>query len=301
MRRVGLALLAVVVAGSAGCSVRRTAIDMVADTLAASGETFASDDDPDLIRDATPFSLKLMESILTETPEHRGLLTALCRGFAQYAYAFVELDAERVEDRNFSRSMAIKRRARNLYLRARDYGLRGLETAHPGFAAAIRKDAKAAETLGSEEVELAFWSGMAWCAAVALSKDDPVLVGDLPLGEALVRRAFALEPDFDHGAIHQFLIPFEGGRPPAMGGSCAQARSHFQRAVELTEGLSAAPYVAFAETVCVQQQGRAEFEAMLKRALSIDADARPAWRLSNTILQRRARRLLEQAEDLFPE
>jgi len=274
---------------------------MIADTLAGSGTTFASDDDPDLIRDALPFSLKLMESVLAETPEHRGLLSALCRGFALYAKAFVEVEADRVEDRSFRRSVEIKRRARNLYLRARDYGLRGLEVAHPGFAGAVRASTQAASVLGPEDVELAYWTGVTWCAAAALSKDDPGLVSELPQGEALVRRAFALEPDYDQGAIHQFLITFEGGRPASMGGSLEKARAHFRRAVELTGGQSAAPYVALAEAVCVQLQDRREFESMLKQALAIDPAARPAWRLANLIFQRRARRLLEQADDLFLE
>ena len=153
--------------------------------------------------------------------------------------------------------------------------------------------------LGAGDVEATFWTGMAWCAAVALSKDDPRLMSELPLGEALVRRAFALEPDFDRGAIHQFLITFEGAKPAAMGGSEAKAREHFRRAVALSEGLSAAPYVSLAETVCLQKQDRKEFEAMLQKALAVDVTRRPEIRLSNRILQQRARWLLGQADALF--
>jgi len=40
------------------------ATNRIADTLAASGTTCASDDDLELIEAALPFSLKLMESVL---------------------------------------------------------------------------------------------------------------------------------------------------------------------------------------------------------------------------------------------
>jgi tetratricopeptide (TPR) repeat protein len=305
MHRPGLCLrrtaaVLALAAAASGCSVRKSAIAMVADTLAGAGSVYSADDDPELVREATPFSLKLMEAVLAETPEHRALLTALCRGFAQYAYAFVELDAKGLEEKDYARSVALKRRARNLYLRARDYGLRGLEAAHPGFAKSLRADApRAASALAAEDVEAAFWTGLAWSAAVSLSKDDPAILGDLPLAEALVRRAFALDPDHDAGAIHQFLLTFEGARPVAMGGSEAKAREHFRRAVELSGGLSAAPYVSLAETVSVQKQDRKEFEALLRQALAIDVTRRPEWRLVNLVLQQRARWLLEQADVLF--
>ena len=35
----------------------------------------------ELVREAVPFSLKLIESLLAESPRHRGLLLAACKGF----------------------------------------------------------------------------------------------------------------------------------------------------------------------------------------------------------------------------
>src|SRR5438105_10876669 len=115
----------VLACASGGCSVRRFAVKKIGDAIATSGTTFASDDDPQLVRDAVPFSLKLMESLLAETPQHRGLLLAASRGFTQYAYAFIQEDADEMEERNLAASNLLRARARRLYLRARDYGLRG--------------------------------------------------------------------------------------------------------------------------------------------------------------------------------
>ena len=59
------------------------------------------------------------------------------------------------------------------------------------------------------------------------------------------------------------------------------------------------PYLTLAETVSVRLQDRKEFESLLKRALEIDPDARPEWRLANLVGQRRARWLLARADLLF--
>src|SRR5213594_50551 len=88
-------------AGS-GCSIRRYALNEAADALAARGSTIASDDDPELIKAAAPFSLKLMESFLAEDPRHSGLLAAAASGFTQYAYAFVREDADETEPRDLA-------------------------------------------------------------------------------------------------------------------------------------------------------------------------------------------------------
>jgi predicted anti-sigma-YlaC factor YlaD len=57
--------------------------------------------------------------------------------------------------------------------------------------------------------------------------------------------------------------------------------------------------VALAEAVSIDKQDRAEFESLLKRALAIDPNAKPEWRLNNLVMQRRARWLLSREDDLF--
>src|SRR5262245_11993020 len=94
-----------------GCSVRKFAVRKIGDAVASIGTTCASDDDPQLVRDAVPFSLKLIESLLAETPEHRGLLLAASRGFTQYAYAFVQEDADETEGRDLSAATQMRARA----------------------------------------------------------------------------------------------------------------------------------------------------------------------------------------------
>lgn len=285
---------------AAGCSIKRMAVNRIGDALAGSGTTFASDDDPDLIGDAVPFSLKLMESLLAANPKHRGLLLATASGFTQYSYAYVQQQADSLENHDVARAAAARARAKRLYLRARDYGLRGLETRLKDFGQALRSNPRQAVRRATrDDVALLYWTAAAWGAAVALSKDDPNLVADQPVFEALIDRALALDETFDNGAIHGFLISYESARQGATGDPNERARRHFERAVELTDGQAASPFVSYAEAVSVTKQNRSEFESLLRRALAIDPDAKPEWRLANLIMQRRARWLLSRQDELF--
>jgi predicted anti-sigma-YlaC factor YlaD len=282
------------------CSVNRYAINKLGDALSGSNTTFASDDDPDLVGQAVPFSLKLIESLLASSPNHQGLLLAAASGFTEYSYAFVQPQADSIGDTDVAQATLLRARARRLNLRARDYGLRGLEVRHKHFTEQLRTDARAAVRVATAgDVSLLYWTAASWGSAIVLSKDIPELVADQLLVEALIDRALELNEGFDGGAIHTFLVSYEFARQGAAGDPVARARAHFQRAVSLSNGRDAAPFVAYAEAVSLGTQDRAEFESVLGKALAIDPDANPERRLANLVMQRRARWLLSRAPDLF--
>lgn len=292
----GIAVLAILL-GASGCSVQRFVSDKMADTLAASGTTYAADDDPELVAAALPFSLKLMESVLASAPEHRGLLGATCAAFTQYAWAFVQQEADRTALEDTDRAWTGWKRAQRLYLRARDYCLRGLEVAVPGFGAALRGDRLAAAArAGAAEVDLLYWTAASWAAAISLGKDDPSLVAELPKVSALIDRALAVDGDWDRGAIHSFLITYTMARPDVEAGREALTRRHFDRAIELGGGRAAGPHLAWAEAVCVPREDRGCFERELAAALAINPDDDPPGRLANLVMQRRASWLLAHAD-----
>ncbi len=295
-----LALLALVAAVSSGCSIRRVAVNKLGDALAAGGASFATDDDPDLVKDAAPFSLKLMESLIAESPRHKGLRYATASGFTQYAYAFVQLESEEIESKDLQAATALRQRARRLYLRARNHGLRGLEVTYPGLEQRLRSNARmAAKELGVKDVPLIYWTAVAWAASISVSKDNPEAVADLPVAEALMDRALELDENYADGSIHGFLITYEMSRKGVPGDPAQRARKHFDRAVEITHGQRAGPFLSLAEAVSVPEQNRAEFDALLGRALAINPDAKPEWRLENLVMQKRARWLLGRVDDLI--
>jgi predicted anti-sigma-YlaC factor YlaD len=283
------------------CSIRSLAVNALGNALAKGGPNLASDDDPDLVGDAVPFGLKTMEGLLLEAPRHKGLLSAAASGFTQYAYGWVQLEADFVEAQDLARATAMRNRAERLYLRALDYGFRGLEVDFPGLRERLRRDPEAAlARTRKEHVPLLYWTAAAWGAAMALRINDSDLSADQKLAEAMARRALLLDETWEAGAIHEFFISYEAGRA-SVGGSIDKARGHFDRAVRIANGRRAFPYVSFAESASVGQQNKQEFKALLEQALAVDVSKPSDYRLSNVLAQKRARWLLSRTDELFVE
>ncbi len=295
-----LAACSALLCGGCAGTIKRMAINQIANALSSGGTVYSGDDSPLLVREATPFGLKLMETLLAESPQHEKLLLATSQGFTQYAFAFVKQDADEIEDDDLDKALAIRGEARKLLTRARSYALRALDARHPGFSERLKNDPAAAlEKVSKADVAALYWAAAAWGAEISISKDNTNTIGDLPVVEAMMERALTLDESFDHGAIHGFFVSYEMSRLGDTEGNAARARKHFERAVELSDGLNAGHYVGLAEAVAVPLEAREEFEQLLNKALAIDPDARPEWRLANTVFQQRARWLLSRTDRLF--
>jgi predicted anti-sigma-YlaC factor YlaD len=284
-----------------GCSFKKIAVHSLANALTeGSNNVFAMDDDPQLVREALPFALKTMEILLQSAPKNKKLLIGTAAGFVQYSHAFVLLPADAIEKEDLNKARQGRDRAKRLFLRARNYGLRALEISHPGISHTIIKDPSATVRRAvKKDVAALYWTGVAWGSAISVAKDDMGLVAELPIVSAVMERALDLDEGWQNGAIHEFFIVFDANRSIAEGGGIDQAEKHFQRAMELNKGQSISPIISLAESVCVKQQDRRRFESLLKQVLDFDADQYPEYRLSNILARKKAKLLLENIDDLF--
>jgi predicted anti-sigma-YlaC factor YlaD len=284
-----------------GCSVRSMAVNRIGDALAETGSNFASDEDPELVGDAIPFGLKTMEGLLESAPKHEGLLLSASSGFVQYAYGWVQMEGDRVEATDLARATELRERARKLFLRAREYGLRGLEVDSPGLREALARDPKLAlARTKKEHVPLLYWTAMGWAGAMSLKVNDSEVSADQPIVEALARRALELDEGWGLGSIHEFFVSWESARS-TIGGSLERAREHYEKALLLSKGRRAFPYLTYAESVSVAEQDKARFQELLEKALAIDVSRPDDQRLANLLAQKRARWQLGRLDELFIE
>ena len=304
------ALLGFLVVAQSGCSIKNYALRGAADALSGTSGGFGTDDDPQLIRDAVPFALKTMETLAASLPDHRPVRLALAAGFTQYGYAFVNQDADRAEDKNIALAKALWLRSRRLYLRARNYALDGMDIAHKGSRAALLGGDRAAwqttlDKMSKEDVPYLYWCAASWALAVSTAKDDPNLIGDLTIIDVIMKRAQALEPDYDEGSILEFYISFDAARSKEQGGGPERAKHHLDEAQKLSHGYKLGSIVSYAEGVLIGQQKKAEFSQLLQKVVDTDVYSEdPAWRrqrLANIIAQQRAQWLLGKLSDLFAE
>jgi predicted anti-sigma-YlaC factor YlaD len=321
----GAALLA-----AASCSINRMATRMAADALASPGGTsvFASETDPQLVADALPFALKLYETLLQSDPENRSLLEATAEGFVSYANAFIHTPATMLGYEELDRQKEMLSRAKSMYLRGRDYALRALEVDYPGFTAAVKAGKGRAELqeMDEENVKTLYWAAAGWMGAISAAGFDTAMLMELPRPVALAARGLELDEEYGQGALHGLFIDIYGGVPSeqmlygssdlgsysrellagyyvergvAADTPAAKARYHFDRAVAISEGQLAGPYVSLAASVSVQTQDADEYRRLLETALSIDVDENPRNRLVNIISRRKAQWLLDTIGDRF--
>ncbi len=292
-------LLVVLVATSllAGCSLKRRAVDTLAEVLSEADQVYLSDEDPDLVGDALPFNLKTVETLLESYPEHPELLLMATKSFSLYAYAFVEPQAREIPYEDFDRADAVRRRAARLYRRAYRFGLRGLQIDHPGLGIRLQLEPEvAARELGVSDVAFATWTAAALGAAIGNAKDDPESTADVAVVGALLNRALELDEDFEAGTIHEFLMSYEAAR---VGGSIERARMHYERALALGPGKRPTIWLGWAESVSVSKQNRAEFLELVNQTIAFDIERYPDKRLLNILARRRALWLREQVDELF--
>ncbi len=283
-----------------GCSIQHVIVNQVGNAVAQGGGVYASDDDLELIQEATPFSLKFVEGLLAESPQHEGLLLAASRGFTQYAFAFVESPALITEEHDVAAAYAARERARKLYLRARNYGLRGLEVSYPGFEEQLKKNAIAEiKQLQSKDVPLLYWTTASWAAAISLSKDNPGALAEFPLVFRLATRLLDLDESYGDGSIHVLYISLVMNQSLPTHDRIRLANEHFNRAVTLSSGHQVSPFVTYAEAVSIPTGNREEFNRMIDQVFKVDLDAAPAYRLANELFRRRALWLREHSDEFF--
>ena len=290
-----------------GCSVRKVAVNTVAGALAGGGSgtnVFTSDDDPELIEAALPFTLKTFEALLLEVPENTDLLLATCQGYALYAYSAAEMEADRLEvslERGaWRKAKAQRERSLALYLRARGYCFDALEQTLPGLVEELRDPPAAGlQKAQKEHVPLLYWTAGVWGKTISQGLDQPEMVVDLPAVRALLERSLELDPTYEDGSIHEAKIILEG-LGPTMGGSFEKAREHYEEALRLSGGKRASLFVTYAQSVSIGQQDRDEFLAMLDRAEAVSLDdVSENSRLTHVLSLRSAALLRSQLDDLF--
>jgi predicted anti-sigma-YlaC factor YlaD len=275
-----------------GCAVRPFVVDKAADALASQGQS--DEDDILLAREASAFYLKLSESVLKETPSNLKLAESVASGFTQYAYAFVAFDAEKIESQDAKAAQRMRERAARLYWRANQHAMRALEISLPGFKQAlVKNDPQLLARLRQDQVGLAYWASASWGGFISLSKDDPDKVADLPLAVNLATLAWKKNPDFNRGGLTSLMGTFEASRP---GGSMALAEKYFDQAIAQSNGESAGPWVAKAESIALKKQDQKVFIQWLNEALRI---AKIHRNLENEVMRERAIWLIETADDLF--
>jgi len=242
---------------------------------------FFEECDLKLAEASLPAELKLMEGLLQNDPCNPKILTALCMGFTGYAMVFVE--EENPE------------RASRLYLRAKTYGLKAMSIENTGSRQALDQIKK----ISRKNIEMLFWTTMAWNAWVNLNLDKPAAIGESTLAEACLKRVLEIEPDFYYGAPYVLMGAILAARPKMLGGNAPEAKSYFKKAIALSDGKFLLAQYYFARYYAVRVQDKKLFLTLTQEVAEAEPDDLKEACLINQAVKRKMATLAEMTDELF--
>lgn len=229
-----------------------------------------------------PAQLKLLEGLLKSDPENKELLTTLAMGFTGFTLLYVE-----DEDPD---------RASNLYLRARDYGIRALGARGPNLK--NLKDLSLKE-IKVQDLQALLWTTVAWNAWINLNLDKPAAIAQLGAAQACLKKVLELDPEYFHGLPYILMGVSLSARSSMFGGNLAEAKVFFEKALELRERKFLLAQYYYARYYAVRAQNRSLFFELLEEVDQGKSAPLKDMCLINTMAKEKALRLKEMSEDFF--
>jgi len=272
-----------------GC-VQTIAIRTMGGILDYGFEAFNEESDLRIAESALGSNLKLLEALIKGDPENGQLLLLAAQGYSAYALAFAEDDSPE--------------RAKMLYARGRDYGLRIL-TQNAKFKTALEADdatfRAALQSFSKADVPSVFWTAFGWAGYVNLARTDLEALAALPKVNAMMEFVLRHDPSYYYGGAHVFFGSFIASTPVVLGGKPERAKEHFEQALAASDGKFLMSYVYYAKTYAVQVQDKKLFESLLTKVDEAPVDLLPAARLPNAVAKSKARKLRDSIDELFME
>jgi hypothetical protein len=206
------------------CDINKLVISYASPIIDGGIKALFQETDVKLAEDALAGQLKLLEGFLINDPDNINLLTNASMGFTSYALGFVE---------DFD-----KERAKNFYLRAKNYGLRALKQ-NDTFNENINKHyndfTAALIEFDNDDVPSLFWTAISWGLYIKLDASNPDAISDLSKVESMMTRVKQLNPRYFGGGADMFFGVIECIKPAIAGGDPKKAIKHFQDAIAYSD------------------------------------------------------------------
>ncbi|MDZ7747702.1 MAG: TRAP transporter TatT component family protein [Halofilum sp. (in: g-proteobacteria)] len=225
------------------------------------GDAIARQPDPEIVRDGAPAYLIMADTFAERAPGDAEAQLAAARLYGAYAGAFIDDEPLRLTQRAWDYARA------GLCLRL-ERVCDTLDARFPAFRVAL-----ATEVEDAGDARTLYRAASAWAGWVRARASDYAALADLPKIEAAFARVLAIEPTIDHGNAHAYLGVLLAQRPQALGGQPADARQHFERAIEIS-GRNLMAKVLYAEHYARLVFDRGLHERLLDEVLA--ATPRPA-------------------------
>jgi uncharacterized protein YceK len=267
-----------------GCSTVVSNVSAgMADSLSVA---ILNQDDPELVREALPAYLLLLDSMVDSDPDNVGTLSAAAQLYAAYGAALID-DPER---------------AKILTRRARLYGSRALCAADSDACQLEGRDfdsyLKAIQSVNKQDVEALYSYSLSSLAWIRANSDDYKALADLPKIEAALGHVMTLEPGDLASSTCMYLGILNTLRPAALGGDPEAGQKWFEQAIALSDGKDLSIKVEYARGYARLVYERELHDRLLNEVIAADFQ-QPDLTLFNLLAQEQAAALLASADDYF--
>ena len=299
-----MALLAVLALLSS-CSIKKMAVNSMAKNMSGDATAvFMEDNDPELVGDAFPVILKMMDMMAATAPDNSAVRSSAGSMYVMYGSVYLQGKGAMLPYEEWEAQKELYDRAKKHYRRGYDYIMDALELKHKGFKATFAEGNYDDAFAGFKKEDAAdlYWGGAAVLAGVSVDVLDPNFAADRDGAVKMLFKALELDPDFGNGLLDEIMMQYYASMPEGMGGSMEKALYHYKHGVELSKDNMVSIHVSYASAICTKnqsQEGYDEFTAVLEDVLARDVESVKENRLANIISQRKAAWLLENRDDYF--
>jgi len=299
-----MAILAVLALLSS-CSIKKMAVNSMAKNMSGDATAvFMEDNDPELVGDAFPVILKMMDMMAATAPDNSAVRSSAGSMYVMYGSVYLQGKGAMLPYEEWEAQKELYDRAKKHYRRGYDYIMDALELKHKGFKATFAEGNYDDAFAGFKKEDAAdlYWGGAAVLAGVSVDVLDPNFAADRDGAVKMLFKALELDPDFGNGMLDEIMMQYYASMPEGMGGSMEKALYHYKHGVELSKDNMVSIHVSYASAICTKnqsQEGYDEFTAVLEDVLARDVESVKENRLANIISQRKAAWLLENRDDYF--
>ncbi len=256
--------------------------DMAANLNAA----ILNQDDPETVRDGAPAYLLMLDSFIAGSPGNASMLAAAAELYAAYGVIFVD-DKQRA-DRLTSRSLTYSEQS----LCASNKLTCGIDSL------SFKEFESLLEKLDKKDAPSLFTYGLSSSAFIKVHSDDYGAMAKLPRVEATLKRVQVLDPSYEPVQVEHYLAILNTIRPPALGGDFEAGKSHYEKALALSNGKDLSINVDYARYYARTLYDRELHDRLLKEVMAAEPK-QEGYTLFNTLAQREAQELLDAADEYF--
>lgn len=277
---IGLAI-ALLLTGCA--SIISSTTTKMADNLT---QAILNQNDLETVRAGAPAYLIMIDGLIEGEPRSIKLLLSGSKLYSSYRSAFVD----------------DQQRSKNMADRSFGYAKTALciELAKicNGLSLKLGEFEATLSSANKDDLPVLYAFASAWAGWIQSNTDNWNAIADIPKLKASFVRSIELDETFDDGSGHVFLGVLATQIPPSLGGKPEEGRTHFNRAIEISNGHNLMIKVLMARHYARLVFDQELHDELLNSVLSEPSEY-PGYTLINTLAKQQAQALLDESAEFF--